>query len=517
MIFVRIYWGNTLNDERFASLLRIVAEKKYMAVLLFCTVASFGFEMTHPSLGIDDFGVDHYMSLDPSDSGNMLQQGRLLHLVFFYMLGLADVVPFFGPFLGACLLAVAALLLSACLEEASSRSFSWAELALFSALFISYPVVAFKFIYDIDVVVTMFSYACCSAALYMGLLFEKSGERWLFVVQVILLMASIGSYESFNAVFVCEVLFVLSLRAIYDHSTVRQIIFSGLKYAAALLLAIISYYAMVKFFQFVTENPAYARSNLISSGGSLWESVDNVVSELRASPFFFASEFVLSLVLLAVIYAVHLVRSKKPILLLIAAGVFVFCFFIPVIQETIYWRSCQTFAPVLAFTGLMLLDLLSSRCFFSMVARVFLAIVVVMQIRDLNLWFYKDWQNYQKNVFAINVIATDLVSSHDISKPVCFVNRDYDSFLMTWDESQTEIGESPIIASLGFLGEDTSSATRYLFEQQGYDFLLEPTPEQTLRALDSSEGMSAYPHDGYIKELEDIIIVNFGDRYDNNL
>lgn len=72
-----------MNDERFASLLRIVAEKKYMAMLLFCTVASFGFEMTHPSLGIDDFGVDHYMSLDPSDSGNMLQQGRLLHLVFF--------------------------------------------------------------------------------------------------------------------------------------------------------------------------------------------------------------------------------------------------------------------------------------------------------------------------------------------------------------------------------------------------------------------------------------------------
>ena len=140
----------------------------------------------------------------------------------------------------------------------------------------------------------MFSYACCSAALYMGLLFEKSGERWLFVVQVILLMASIGSYESFNAVFVCEVLFILSLRAIYDHSTVRQIIFSGLKYAAALLLAVVSYYAMVKFFQFITENPAYARSNLISSGGSLWESVDNVVSELRASPFFFASEFALS-------------------------------------------------------------------------------------------------------------------------------------------------------------------------------------------------------------------------------
>lgn len=152
-----------------------------------------------------------------------------------------------------------------------------------------------------------------------------------------------------------------------------------------------------------------------------------------------------------------------------------------------------------------------------MALRVVLAVVVAMQIKDVNLWFYKDWQNYEKNVFAINVIATDLVSSFDISKPVCFVNRDYDSFLMTWDENQAEIGESPLIASLGFLGEETSSATRFLFEQQGYDFLLEPTPEQTTRALDASENMPAYPRDGYIEELDDIIVVNFGDRYNNNL
>lgn len=506
-----------VGEEKFKSLQKVYEKKEYLMVLVFCAFASFGFEMVHPSLGIDDFGVEHYMNIDSDNSGNMLQQGRLLHLVFHYVLGLADIVPFFGPLLGASFLVLAAFLLSACLVESSNRSFSWVDLAIFSALFISYPVIAFKFIYDLDVVVTMFSYACCSLALYFGILFDKGAGRRCFVAEVILLMCSIGSYESFNAVFVCEVLFVLSLQVIYGNMSTRRTFFAGVKFAAALLLAIFIYYAMVKACQFATGNSGYCRSNILSSGGSLADSVTSVFLKLTATPFFFATEFVAALLLLAGVYCLYAIRGKQPILVLFFLGIVLFCFLVPIVQETIYWRACQTFAPILAFSGFMLLNVVSSWRVLSMALRVVLAVVVAMQIKDVNLWFYKDWQNYEKNVFAINVIATDLVSSFDISKPVCFVNRDYDSFLMTWDENQAEIGESPLIASLGFLGEETSSATRFLFEQQGYDFLLEPTPEQTTRALDASENMPAYPRDGYIEELDDIIVVNFGDRYNNNL
>ena len=82
---------------------------------------------------------------------------------------------------------------------------------------------------------------------------------------------------------------------------------------------------------------------------------------------------------------------------------------------------------------------------------------------------------------------------------------------MTWDEDQQEIGESPIVSAIAFLGEKTSPELIQLFKYQGYDFILEPTIDQVEQASEYAKSMPAYPHEGYIKELEDYIIVNLGE------
>ena len=142
-----------------------------------------------------------------------------------------------------------------------------------------------------------------------------------------------------------------------------------------------------------------------------------------------------------------------------------------------------------------------------------LSIVVLLQLKDINLWFYYDYANYQKNVYAIHNIATELYSGYSVkTKPVCFVNRDYDSFLMSWDDEimQVEIGESPIVSSVRFLGDETSKATFCLFEFQEYDNLIRPDENDAKKAIEYSKEMPTYPENGYIEELDDIIVVNLG-------
>lgn len=116
-------------------------------------------------------------------------------------------------------------------------------------------------------------------------------------------------------------------------------------------------------------------------------------------------------------------------------------------------------------------------------------LLLIWQLKDVNLWYYKDWANYQKNVYAIHNIATQLNSGYSIDeKPVCFVNRDYDSFLMSWDEDkdQYEIGESPIVSAVAFCGDITCPELIKLFEYQEYTFLIQPSWEQAQKAIEYS-------------------------------
>ena len=85
--------GLSLREVR-ASVKKLLKNRLYITFLILLGIASFGFTITHFAMGIDDFGLGHYMDLSPESSNNMLQQGRLLHIVLYYLTGLMDVIPF---------------------------------------------------------------------------------------------------------------------------------------------------------------------------------------------------------------------------------------------------------------------------------------------------------------------------------------------------------------------------------------------------------------------------------------
>ena len=175
---------------------------------------------------------------------------------------------------------------------------------------------------------------------------------------------------------------------------------------------------------------------------------------------------------------------------------------------------CQPFGLFIAAVALLITEIFRNRQALRVIAACMAALALIWQLKDINLWFYKDWANYQKNVYAIHNIATELNSGYSIEeKPVCFVNRDYDSFLMSWeaDKMQYEIGESPIVAAVAFCGDITCPELIELFEKQEYTFLIQPTLEQAQKAVQYSSGMPGYPKEGYIAEYEDIIIVKLGE------
>ena len=487
--------------------------KVYVWGLILLTLAAYGFTFAHVSYGIDDFGVRHYLDLSPENHGNMLQQGRLIHILFYFVGGLVDVIPFLNNFLSAVLMTVSAVLFNGLFAAATDNRFNTFQKLTFLGFYISYPLLAFKFIYDLDVLVTALAYVCVALSLVFGFAFTETHKLRDGVAAAVLALLAIGSYESFNALYICAVLLVFILLCIFKNYEAKRVWGNGFILAGILVADLAVYYGVVKLLQTLTGNPAYSRYNIFSANGSVVDIVKRVLKKLFNPALLATVEFMVCIVLFIAVIVFFLIRKKRPLLLLLGFGFGVFLVIVNVIQASMLYRCCQAFNLFIAATALLVTACLDKQKVLRILSSAVAVIVLVLQLKDMNLWFYKDWTNYQKNAHAIDCIATDLYADYSVdSKPICFVNRDYSSFLMSWDESmmQTEIGESPIVSSIRFLGDITSDATFQLFEYQAYDKLIHPTVEQVQKAQEYSASMPAYPTDGYIVELDDIIVVNMG-------
>lgn len=497
-----------------ASVMKLLRNRAYILFLVLIGIAAFGFTVTHFAMGIDDFGIGHYMDLSPDSSNNMLQQGRLLHIVLYYLTGLMDVIPFLNNFISAVLIVFSALLLSALADAASNGRFNTFEHIIFSGIYISSPLMAFKFIYDLDVVAVAISSACCVLAVISGFSFLQSRRKGELFFALGMLLLTISSYETFNAVFVIMVLFALLLMALFTDKKPKELCLAGLKLALMLVAALVIYYLVVTVLQVCTNNLNHTRLNLFNRGRPVIDLLKSIAYRLLNFKLFGMAEFAAAAVVAVPTALYYSIKKKSVFVFLLFAGMGAFCLAMPVIQGQLYYRTCQTFGLFIAVIVLMVVEIFRNK----RVLRAFCAcaavLLLIWQLKDVNLWYYKDWANYQKSVYAIHNIATQLNSGYSIDeKPVCFVNRDYDSFLMSWDEDkdQYEIGESPIVSAVAFCGDITCPELIKLFEYQEYTFLIQPSWEQAQKAIEYSENMPGYPREGYIEELEDIIIVKMGD------
>ncbi len=485
----------------------------YFLGIVILTVASFGFAFSHFSMGIDDFGSRYYLDFSHDSYANMIQQGRLLHVALYYICGLVDVVPFLNNFISALLMAASAVVLIALFDVSVGKKFNVWQKLIFFGLYISYPILAFKFIYDIDVVVTSLSYLCVPLGLVFGLSFIETKKIQDVILAGGFLFVAIGSYETFNALYICLVLMLFIFLCCFKDYKTKDVFTHGMILAAILAVAFALYYALVKIVQVLTGNPAFLRYNIFTSDASKLNAVKNILKKLFNPNLLFTVEFAVCVFVFIALVLWFIIRKKRPIILLLGIGFGAFLIAVNIIQGNLHYRACQPFNLFISGTALLLFLAIGDKAFIRGIVSVALALLVLLQLKDINLWFYKDYANYQKNVYAIHNIATELYSEYSVKeKPVCFVNRNYDSFLMSWDAEvmQVEIGESPIVSSVRFLGDKTSDATFRLFEFQEYDKLIHPNEEEALRAVEYSKNMPTYPERGYIEELDDIIVVNLG-------
>lgn len=507
----RNYW-KTLTED-------ILKNKLLVFWVVFTATLCFGFTITNFSIGVDDSARDYYFY--SSSYGNMIQQGRLLHVALNLLTRSVEFIPFFTDFVGAVLFAFSALLYCAFFQFLSNRKLSLTALVSFACVYISNSIIAEKYIYHLDVIATMLSYCCSAVALMYAYRFVREKQFSLAVKAVVVLMGAIASYESFVFLYFCGVfaIFILDIVINKEDKSFRAFLQEGIKYAVILCAALILYYGLVYLIQYATgQSGVYTRY-------SIWETSDLGFFGTLSLVFqdmivFFADSLacryipVVAFCLFSVIGLVlssYLSYRRKNIWLLVCfAALWVGNFFIHLFGGGFMARAAQTFCFFIGFIVLLLIETCGTRALFRRALSAAVILLVFIQSADMNRWFYNDYVRYQKETFVVDTVATKLAAEYDLSKPVVFTNYPEDGYLNTSLYPGNQVnGNSMLYWTTNAWSDKTQPFVSEIFRMHGYDFITSPTPEQYDQAYVESETMPAWPKEGCIQEFEEFIVVNF--------
>ena len=506
------YW-KTLTEEVFQ-------KKLLMVFVLLTTALCFGFTITNYSIGVDDIAREYY--LYSNKIGNMIQQGRILHVVFNWLTGTVDFIPYFNDFVGAVLYALSALLYCALFQYITDRKLSQASLICFACVYISSSILAEKYIYNLDVVVTLLSYCCSAIALMYAYRFVKEKRISLFWKSIPVLMVAIASYETFIFLYFCGVfaVFLLEMLVNQEKKTFVQILQEGIRYALILLVSMALYYGLVAVLRrIVPSEVPYARYNALEEFGlGLWgtfvmltESIFDRFGAAFAEGYVPIIVFGILSVIGAVFFAILSIKRKNIWLIVCFAALWVGNLFVHYVTGGFTSRAAQTFCFFTGFVVLVLINTVGTRKLCRNLLIAGAALLVFVQSADMNRWFYNDYLRYRKEVFVVDTLANKVAMEYDASKPLIFTNAPIHGYLNEALYEGRQVNGNSVIYWTGYaFGDKTQPFIAELFRMHGYDFIVSPTPEQYDQAMIEAESMPVWPAAGSVQEFEEFIVVNFG-------
>lgn len=458
-----------------------VKNKIYMAFLSLTAVCSYGFLVTHQTVGIDDTPYAYYF-----EEGLNAIVGRWFLYLANKVFHVAEFSPFMTDFAGVLILMAAAVVWCCLLRSVCGERVPLWGYTFFGCIFISCPLISEVYTYYLHNGVSV-GYLCTGLSLCFfqelkeltgfkrdrkqeagcrkreaesrkreaesGKREAKSGIRLLAagLGSTAFLWIALGCYESFMIVWLLGVILVLLTEKYMG--VPGRVFFSLAAAAGAAIVAIVLRSAMISLVIAV-----------FGLGGMRDEAVQRSVTEMLGWIFEegAAAEFAMVAKRFYVMYGVFAYayypvkifvyasafmlvfsvwrgfRQRSAWIPALTVGGFGVCFLLAVIEgKATYYRTAQ-FLPLICGYGAFLLVYAvqglkawrkesAAKGAFSRAAggAVFLVLCTVLwnQCFDMNRWFYVDWMKYQAAVETVGQIAMELEKGFDTSKPVIFTGK----------------------------------------------------------------------------------------------
>lgn len=554
----------TVMKEYKDNFMDLCKNKCYVLPLALAAILSYGFMITHPTVGIDDTPYAYYFQ-----EGLVAIVGRWVLYLLNKVLSIGEFAPLVTDLAGVLIFMMAVTVWAALFRVIlQKRVPEWGYL-FFAAIFLSCPLISEVYTYYLHNGISI-GYLCAGVSLcFLRQWWERQREISWFAGAVCFLWIAAGCYESFMVVWLSGV-FLLLLTENYggvERSVLRSLCMSAAAAFCAVALRSLMTAAVTGIFglgylreQAVHRSVTEMASWIFESGAGAQFAMILKRVYVMYGVFAFAylpiKIFVLASAFLFLYGIYGSIRKRNGWILVLTIGSFIAAFLLVVIEgKTTLYRSAQ-FLPVICGYGALLLcfclqevknsSLVSGRNklkrFCSGAVIFVLCVILWNQCTDMNRWFYVDHMKYEAAKETMSRIAHELKSNFaSVDKPVLFtgtyqIPRDliqaayvpYDSEtfyrMRRWtdpiDEHLLEkfyrdygvwVAQTPALSVIewGRYAFDTDEELVRFFRMHGQELLPYLQPENYAAAEVYSLDLPGFPQEGSIVDMGDYIIVHF--------
>lgn len=459
--------------KKFDEILYFLKNKVYMTVLSLTAVCSYGFLVTHQTVGIDDTPYTYYF-----EEGLNAIVGRWFLYLANKVFHVADFSPFITDFAGVLILMAAAVVWCSLLRAVCRDKVPFWSYLFFGCIMISCPLISEVYTYYLHNGVSV-GYLCAGISLCFfeecKSLLEKekkeTGSRGRLLVaglgSTLLLWIALGCYESFMIVWLLGVLLVLLTEKYMGAS---RKLFPSLAVAAAaavaaIVLRSVMITAVIAAFDLgdmrdeavqrsITEMLAWMFQEGAAAEFAMVVKRFYVMYCVFAYAYYPIRIFVYSAVFMTVFSIWRGIRQRSLWIPVLTAGSFLTCFLLAVIEgKATYYRTAQ-FVPIICAYGAFLFlyavhglrgslllsvrkrtaasdkagtasDRVKTAVARGTEAMALFALSAALwnQCFDMNHWFYVDWMKYEVARDTAERVAMELEKGFDTSKPVVFMGQ----------------------------------------------------------------------------------------------
>ena len=419
-------------------------QKIYVIILCLTAICGYGFEMTHPSIGIDDTAVSLYL-----EDGLEVVMGRWFIYLINKIFHLSDFSPFMMELIGVILLCISATLFCVLFRRIFGRKVGLTGYIIFSCIFISNPIISEVYVYyyhdgvDIGYVFSALALICFWSGMDKWSGTRKSAIKY-YLGSLICITVAIGCYESMLLLFVIGILLLLYLRAFTDNRRLKsgyvigQLIIGASITLGVIILRSVILKVMIRVFRlqdmvgFMNQRSITEVLKIFGSNQpiqELWMLLKRfwIVYYVNAVVYLPILGYVIATFVLGMIAVVLGIRRKDIWYLLLLMGMMITPFLLTIVEGRVtLYRSCQ-YMPFFTGIGFLLLYLFfSERRALPWLRPAYLVLTGIMiynQAAALNQAFYVDYNKYLNTKEVLTEIALEIERDYGKSTPVIFTGH----------------------------------------------------------------------------------------------
>ena len=544
----------------FKDMLQFLKKPSFTVPLLLTVIVCYGYYLAVPSVGIDDLARERYVS------GLLFSQGRFSSTIISYALFFAKETPIIKDYIAVIFLSAAAAALAVVMKSSTQNKLKPALYTVFACLFVSYPLINEIYIYNgANLNISIGYFLTAVSVLLAETVIGTPDNRKKVVISTLfnclIWIFLMSLYESFAFVYILLVCVVMVCKNYFAEKemTFREMIINVAVYAFPLVLGICLEFIIGKVIISAFNisgtnygaNTAVAFSELFSVNGIISAVYSIFRKHFLAGLWYFPiGEFAFCLLVSVGAGIALCVKRKNAQYALYFLGMFFALFIMGILKAgDLKYRISQAHAIFVVFMLVFSVHIITTEIadargekagrIAAVTATALCTVLIAAQSVCLCRYFINDCARWAEEKDVLVTIGSELSKLESAeSKPVYFIGEYIlsdeimeDKFVSSndplyaamnkiWSPDTTDFDETYVL--MRAQGENGSVITwgldafdecntelLNLFEYVGYEFK-QGDYETFLELRETASDYPSFPEEGYIREEQDCIIVNFG-------